>query len=131
MSKKISRVLIDFFERNPHLKPSKMGHLGMKVGEKSYLLKYRDRRLEIKETKRENIKSVIFHISKRSFYKLFSSKSIEEFNENLIRVVLMDKNVYLETVNQSNPMKNVFFKILSINRGKMGMNRYELMVPII
>lgn len=131
MSKKISSTLIDFFGKNPHLRPSKEGTLGIIIGDKSYLLEYKDQKITIREIKREKIKSLILHITKKSFYSLFSSESVDVFYENLIHAVLNDKNLYLETSDLKHPMKNVFFKILSINRGKMGINRYELMIPLI
>ena len=132
MKNGVYQVLKDFFNRIPHLKPLKDGILILKIDNEYYQLEYKNSNIIINLIKPiESKDHCIVVMSKKSFYTIFSSENVENFYNNLLEVVLVNKDVRIQINEEIDPMKNVFFKIISINRGKRGINRYELMIPII
>jgi len=132
MDQIISEKILTFFQRIPRLRPSKDGNLVLKIADTWFILSSKNKTIRIE--KKESVASLnelILVSSLETFEMLFSATTIEEYYQNLLNAVLVNRDLKLETDETTDPMKNVFFRILSINRGKKGINRYELMIPII
>lgn len=130
MMDKLFKLVINFFKRIPKLTPLKEGNIILKIGNHFYDLQYKNKNILIEPIDcLEGDENCILLFSENGFKKIFSSQNLEEFQKNLLDSVLVKKELKIKTDDGIDPMKNAFFKLLSIDRGKMGINRYELMVP--
>ncbi|MHA1751516.1 MAG: hypothetical protein ACTSYZ_04025 [Candidatus Helarchaeota archaeon] len=129
MKSKLIKELYKFFKRIPQVRPIKEGEILIKVGNLQLLLQYDNDEININNVKDINKEDFcVLKISRSSFNYLFKAKDINDYYSRLLNIVLYKKDMKLEVNENIKPMRNAFFKILSINRGKGGKNRYELMV---
>ncbi|MHA1252778.1 MAG: hypothetical protein ACTSRP_22515 [Candidatus Helarchaeota archaeon] len=111
----VIKHIVDFFNRIPRLKPNKEGTLIMGIENDYYKLEYKNKYINVIKIGSTKINApCILKISKKSFKKLFSSSNIEDFYNNLLDIVLFSHDIELILSENTNPMKNVFFKIFCI-----------------